>query len=52
MKQITAILLILSLIGMALGGLSDSTGKRYIISKEHYWNGGLLVLAIFFEMFY
>lgn len=54
MKKITIIVLILSLIAVAIGGMSDWTGNRYIISKEHYWSDGLylLVLAIFLELFW
>lgn len=54
MKQITIVVLILSLIAMAMGGWSDFNKKKYIISKEHYWSDGtyLLLLAIFLELFW
>jgi hypothetical protein len=54
MKTLTIILLLLSFLAMSLGGLSDYTGEKYIISKEHYWNDGyyLLILAIFAEELY
>lgn len=53
MKYITLILVIISLIMMAIGGLSDLTNKKYIISKHHYWFDGiyLLILAFFVEIF-
>ncbi len=53
MKQLTIILVVISIIAIMMGGLSDLTGKRYLISKEHYWNDGmyLLLLAIFVELF-
>lgn len=36
-----------------MGGISDYTGKKYLISKEHYWNDGmyLAILAILFQLY-
>ena len=52
--NISTALIFLSLIMVSLGGLSDLTGKRFIISKEHYWHDGLycLVLAIAMKVMY
>lgn len=48
------ILIIMSLVMSIIGGLSDFTGKRYIISKDHYWRDSiyLLVLAIAIKKIY
>ena len=39
---------------MIIGGVSDLTNNRYILSKENYWKYGLylLILAIFLEIAY
>lgn len=52
MKTITLVLLILSIVAMLLGGLSDVTNRRYALTNAYYWNLGLylLILAIFAEM--
>lgn len=51
MKQITILFLVLSFIMIVAGGISDYTGKRYVVSKEQYWNNSiyLLFVAIFLE---
>lgn len=44
----------LSILGSILGGYSDMTNKRFIISKDHLWRDSLwlLVLAILLNVMY
>jgi hypothetical protein len=53
MVKISYVLLILSFIAIALGGLLDVTNNTFIISKEHLWADGiyLAVLAVFFYLY-
>ena len=52
MNRLTLIIVILSLVMMSLGGLSDMTGQRYVLSSQHFWADGiyLLLLAILIEI--
>lgn len=51
MKTVSISLSIAGIIMLSLGGVSDLTGKKVLISKEHYWIDGisLLLLAILFK---
>ena len=51
---IITLLIILSVVMATLGGLSDLSGQRLIVSKEHYWNDAsyLLLLAIVLKVVY
>jgi hypothetical protein len=46
MKIITIVLLVLSVILMSMGGLSDLLGRSLLLSKEHYWNDGMYVVLV------
>ena len=52
--NIYTLLIILSLVMVMMGGWSDMTGKKFIVSKKHYWNDAmyLLVLAIAIKVIY
>ena len=52
--NIITLLIMLSVLMASLGGLSDFTGKKLIVSKEHYWHDAsyLLLLAIVLKVVY
>jgi hypothetical protein len=51
-NSISLVLVILSIMSMSIGGLSDLTNTKLFISKEHSWFDGiyLAILAIFFQL--
>ena len=40
------VLILLAIILTALCGLSDMTGKKFFLSKQHLWNDGLFLLIL------
>jgi MFS-type transporter involved in bile tolerance (Atg22 family) len=45
MKQITINLFIIAIILVSLGGISDITGKKFFLSKEHFWIDSIFILV-------
>lgn len=44
--------LLVALISTGIGGWSDMVGRPFIVSKQHAWNDGIvmMLMAIFFLM--
>ena len=53
-RNISIILIILSVIGSALGGYIDMTGKEFPVSRDHLWRDSLwlLTLAVLLNVMY
>lgn len=46
MKAIVYVLIGVAVTLTVLGGLSDITGKKFFLSKQHLWNDGLFLLVL------
>lgn len=40
------ILITIAIIMTAMGGISDITGKKFFLSKQHLWNDALFILIL------